>query len=148
MCVRQSGIDHALICLTLFCHNLRVPYTIYPAHVRQSWLRYIYTHRQILKLQKHSPYSAHRVVVCLETFLPHTYSHSSHAFLTSQLCLRPQRWFCLKECSCSLVLHLFGANTAVSKAQCTYSVCYTTNGNTCTHLTEHNGLVSNETYNS
>uniref|UniRef100_A0A673HIQ2 Glycerol-3-phosphate acyltransferase 2, mitochondrial-like n=1 Tax=Sinocyclocheilus rhinocerous TaxID=307959 RepID=A0A673HIQ2_9TELE len=30
VCVRQSGIDHALICLTLFCHNLRVPYTIYP----------------------------------------------------------------------------------------------------------------------
>uniref|UniRef100_A0A671Q7U8 Glycerol-3-phosphate acyltransferase 2, mitochondrial n=1 Tax=Sinocyclocheilus anshuiensis TaxID=1608454 RepID=A0A671Q7U8_9TELE len=41
VCVRQSGIDHALICLTLFCHNLRVPYTIYPAHVRQSWLRSI-----------------------------------------------------------------------------------------------------------
>uniref|UniRef100_A0A671PSR8 Glycerol-3-phosphate acyltransferase 2, mitochondrial-like n=1 Tax=Sinocyclocheilus anshuiensis TaxID=1608454 RepID=A0A671PSR8_9TELE len=32
VCVRQSGIDHALICLTLFCHNLRVPYPIYPAH--------------------------------------------------------------------------------------------------------------------
>uniref|UniRef100_A0A8C1GG68 Glycerol-3-phosphate acyltransferase 2, mitochondrial n=1 Tax=Cyprinus carpio TaxID=7962 RepID=A0A8C1GG68_CYPCA len=41
VCVRQSGIDHALICLTLFCHNLSVPYTIYPAHVRQSWLRSI-----------------------------------------------------------------------------------------------------------
>ncbi|XDV48709.1 hypothetical protein PO909_018088 [Leuciscus waleckii] len=41
VCVRQSGIDHALICLTLFCHNLRVPYTIYPAHVRQTWLRSI-----------------------------------------------------------------------------------------------------------
>ncbi|XP_016087855.1 glycerol-3-phosphate acyltransferase 2, mitochondrial [Sinocyclocheilus grahami] len=41
VCVRQSGIDHALICLTLFCHNLRVPYTIYPAHVRQTCLRSI-----------------------------------------------------------------------------------------------------------
>ncbi|XP_026099971.1 glycerol-3-phosphate acyltransferase 2, mitochondrial [Carassius auratus] len=41
VCVRQSGIDHTLICLTLFCHNLRVPYTIYPAHIRQSWLRSI-----------------------------------------------------------------------------------------------------------
>ncbi|XP_077078828.1 glycerol-3-phosphate acyltransferase 2, mitochondrial isoform X1 [Siphateles boraxobius] len=41
VCVRQSGIDHALVCLTLFCHNLRVPYTIYPAHVRQTWLRSI-----------------------------------------------------------------------------------------------------------
>ncbi|KAG1930932.1 glycerol-3-phosphate acyltransferase 2, mitochondrial [Pimephales promelas] len=41
VCVRQSDIDHALICLTLFCHNLRVPYTIYPAHVRQTWLRSI-----------------------------------------------------------------------------------------------------------
>uniref|UniRef100_A0A8C2J7W0 Glycerol-3-phosphate acyltransferase 2, mitochondrial n=1 Tax=Cyprinus carpio TaxID=7962 RepID=A0A8C2J7W0_CYPCA len=41
VCVRQSGIDQALICLTLFCHNLRVPYTIYPAHVRQTWLRSI-----------------------------------------------------------------------------------------------------------
>ncbi|XP_073765669.1 glycerol-3-phosphate acyltransferase 2, mitochondrial isoform X7 [Danio rerio] len=41
VCVRQSSIDHALICLTLFCHNLRVPYTIFPAHVRQTWLRSI-----------------------------------------------------------------------------------------------------------
>uniref|UniRef100_A0A8C1U621 Glycerol-3-phosphate acyltransferase 2, mitochondrial n=1 Tax=Cyprinus carpio TaxID=7962 RepID=A0A8C1U621_CYPCA len=41
VCVRQSGIDQALICLTLFCHNLRVPYTIYPAHFRQTWLRSI-----------------------------------------------------------------------------------------------------------
>ncbi|XP_067249920.1 glycerol-3-phosphate acyltransferase 2, mitochondrial [Chanodichthys erythropterus] len=41
VCVRQSSIDQALICLTLFCHNLRVPYTIYPNHVRQTWLRSI-----------------------------------------------------------------------------------------------------------
>ncbi|KAK2898847.1 hypothetical protein Q8A67_010265 [Cirrhinus molitorella] len=41
VCVRQSSIDHILICLSLFCHNLRVPYTIYPAHVRQNWLRSI-----------------------------------------------------------------------------------------------------------
>ncbi|KAL1269540.1 hypothetical protein QQF64_031829, partial [Cirrhinus molitorella] len=41
VCVRQSSIDHILICLSLFCHNLRVPYTIYPAHVRQNWLRMV-----------------------------------------------------------------------------------------------------------
>ncbi|KAI2661460.1 Glycerol-3-phosphate acyltransferase 1, mitochondrial [Labeo rohita] len=41
VCVQQSSIDHILICLTLFCHNLRVPYTIYPAYVRQTWLRSI-----------------------------------------------------------------------------------------------------------
>ncbi|XP_051508823.1 glycerol-3-phosphate acyltransferase 2, mitochondrial-like [Myxocyprinus asiaticus] len=41
VCVRQSAVDHALICLTLFCHNLRVPYTLYPSKVRQTWLRVI-----------------------------------------------------------------------------------------------------------
>lgn len=41
VCVRQSAVDHALICLTLFCHNLRVPYTLYPAQIRPTWLRSI-----------------------------------------------------------------------------------------------------------
>nr|XP_055023396.1 glycerol-3-phosphate acyltransferase 2, mitochondrial isoform X5 [Misgurnus anguillicaudatus] len=41
VCVRQSAVDQALICLALFCHNLRVPYTLYPAHIRPTWLRSI-----------------------------------------------------------------------------------------------------------
>ncbi|XP_055023393.2 glycerol-3-phosphate acyltransferase 2, mitochondrial isoform X2 [Misgurnus anguillicaudatus] len=41
VCVRQSAVDQALICLALFCHNLRVPYILYPAHIRPTWLRSI-----------------------------------------------------------------------------------------------------------
>ncbi|TRY55488.1 hypothetical protein DNTS_027875 [Danionella cerebrum] len=41
VCFRQSSFDSALICLNLFCNNLRVPYTIYPAHIQQTWLRSI-----------------------------------------------------------------------------------------------------------
>ncbi|XP_061586236.1 glycerol-3-phosphate acyltransferase 2, mitochondrial [Cololabis saira] len=37
--LRQSYMDCALIPLVLFCHNLRVPYTVCPLHVNNSFLR-------------------------------------------------------------------------------------------------------------
>ncbi|KAM4577507.1 glycerol-3-phosphate acyltransferase 2, mitochondrial [Odontesthes bonariensis] len=37
--VRQSAMDCALIPLVLFCHNLRVPYTVCPLHISSSFLR-------------------------------------------------------------------------------------------------------------
>uniref|UniRef100_A0A8C7Y3J6 Glycerol-3-phosphate acyltransferase 2, mitochondrial n=1 Tax=Oryzias sinensis TaxID=183150 RepID=A0A8C7Y3J6_9TELE len=37
--LRQSSVDCALIPLVLFCHNLRVPYTICPLHVNSPFLR-------------------------------------------------------------------------------------------------------------
>ncbi|KAK9522977.1 hypothetical protein VZT92_019410 [Zoarces viviparus] len=39
--VRQSAVDCALIPLVLFCHNLRVPYTVCPLHIRSSFIRSI-----------------------------------------------------------------------------------------------------------
>ncbi|XP_074495436.1 glycerol-3-phosphate acyltransferase 2, mitochondrial isoform X1 [Sebastes fasciatus] len=39
--VRQSVMDCALIPLVLFCHNLRVPYTVCPLHINSSSLRSI-----------------------------------------------------------------------------------------------------------
>ncbi|XP_026178326.1 glycerol-3-phosphate acyltransferase 2, mitochondrial [Mastacembelus armatus] len=37
--VRQSIMDYALIPLVLFCHNLRVPYTVCPLQINSSLLR-------------------------------------------------------------------------------------------------------------
>ncbi|XP_034397131.1 glycerol-3-phosphate acyltransferase 2, mitochondrial [Cyclopterus lumpus] len=37
--VRQSAADCALIPLVLFCHNLRVPYTVCPLHITSSFIR-------------------------------------------------------------------------------------------------------------
>ncbi|XP_069563869.1 glycerol-3-phosphate acyltransferase 2, mitochondrial [Brachyistius frenatus] len=39
--VRQSSLDCALIPLVLFCHHLRVPYTVCPLHINSSFLRSI-----------------------------------------------------------------------------------------------------------
>ncbi|CAJ1069119.1 glycerol-3-phosphate acyltransferase 2%2C mitochondrial isoform X2 [Xyrichtys novacula] len=39
--VRQSALDYALIPLVLFCHNLRVPYTVCPLQIKSSFLRSI-----------------------------------------------------------------------------------------------------------
>ncbi|XP_028313093.1 glycerol-3-phosphate acyltransferase 2, mitochondrial isoform X2 [Gouania willdenowi] len=39
--VRQSLVDYALIALTLFCHNVRVPYTFCPLQIKSSILRAI-----------------------------------------------------------------------------------------------------------
>ncbi|XP_068616937.1 glycerol-3-phosphate acyltransferase 2, mitochondrial [Brachionichthys hirsutus] len=39
--VRQSLVDCALISLVLFCHNLTIPYTVYPLHIRSYTLRAI-----------------------------------------------------------------------------------------------------------
>ncbi|XP_031426063.1 glycerol-3-phosphate acyltransferase 2, mitochondrial [Clupea harengus] len=39
--VRQSCLDQALIALVLFCHSLRVPYTITPVQVNNSFIRAI-----------------------------------------------------------------------------------------------------------
>ncbi|XP_033828362.1 glycerol-3-phosphate acyltransferase 2, mitochondrial [Periophthalmus magnuspinnatus] len=39
--VRQSALDCALISLALFCHSLRVPYTICPVKINNSLLRMI-----------------------------------------------------------------------------------------------------------
>lgn len=38
---RQSAMDSALVLLVLFCHNLRVPYTICPLKINSSFLRSI-----------------------------------------------------------------------------------------------------------
>ncbi|KAM4615780.1 glycerol-3-phosphate acyltransferase 2, mitochondrial [Polymixia lowei] len=38
--VRQSVVDYALIPLVLFCHNLRVPYTLCPLQINNTWLRW------------------------------------------------------------------------------------------------------------
>uniref|UniRef100_A0A667WMW9 Glycerol-3-phosphate acyltransferase 2, mitochondrial n=1 Tax=Myripristis murdjan TaxID=586833 RepID=A0A667WMW9_9TELE len=37
--MRQSIMDSALIPLVLFCHNLRVPYTLCPLQINSSWIR-------------------------------------------------------------------------------------------------------------
>ncbi|KAL3062704.1 hypothetical protein OYC64_002493 [Pagothenia borchgrevinki] len=37
----QSVVDCALISLVLFCHSLRVPYTVFPLHVTSSFIRSI-----------------------------------------------------------------------------------------------------------
>ncbi|XP_030621928.1 glycerol-3-phosphate acyltransferase 2, mitochondrial [Chanos chanos] len=37
--VRQSCLDQALISLVLFCHSLRVPYTVYTGQVHRTWFR-------------------------------------------------------------------------------------------------------------
>ncbi|XP_061881603.1 glycerol-3-phosphate acyltransferase 2, mitochondrial isoform X1 [Entelurus aequoreus] len=39
--VRQSIMDSALLSLALFCNNLRVPYTIFPVRINNSFLRSI-----------------------------------------------------------------------------------------------------------
>ncbi|XP_077943251.1 glycerol-3-phosphate acyltransferase 2, mitochondrial isoform X1 [Gasterosteus aculeatus] len=39
--VRQCAADFALIPLVLFCHNLRVPYTVCPLHIKSSFIRSI-----------------------------------------------------------------------------------------------------------
>ncbi|XP_059194204.1 glycerol-3-phosphate acyltransferase 2, mitochondrial isoform X2 [Centropristis striata] len=39
--VRQSIVDYALVPLVLFCHNLRVPYTVCPLHINGSFIRSI-----------------------------------------------------------------------------------------------------------
>uniref|UniRef100_A0A3Q1I1S4 Glycerol-3-phosphate acyltransferase 2, mitochondrial n=1 Tax=Acanthochromis polyacanthus TaxID=80966 RepID=A0A3Q1I1S4_9TELE len=41
--MRQSIMDCALIPLVLFCHNLRVPYTVYPLQINSSSLRYTHS---------------------------------------------------------------------------------------------------------
>ncbi|KAG9354855.1 hypothetical protein JZ751_001568, partial [Albula glossodonta] len=37
--ILQCGLDYALIPLVLFCHNLRVPYTVYHLQLGNTWLR-------------------------------------------------------------------------------------------------------------
>ncbi|KAM9742932.1 glycerol-3-phosphate acyltransferase 2, mitochondrial isoform 1-T2 [Menidia menidia] len=37
--VRQNAMDYALIPLVLFCHSLRVPYTVCPLHITSPFLR-------------------------------------------------------------------------------------------------------------
>ncbi|CAB1322114.1 unnamed protein product [Coregonus sp. 'balchen'] len=39
VCVPQSIVDYALIPLVLFCHNLRVPYTLCHLQIHNYWLR-------------------------------------------------------------------------------------------------------------
>ncbi|KAK5870970.1 hypothetical protein PBY51_003874 [Eleginops maclovinus] len=39
--VHQSVVDCALIPLVLFCHSLRVPYTVFPLHIKSSFIRSI-----------------------------------------------------------------------------------------------------------
>ncbi|KAM6964829.1 glycerol-3-phosphate acyltransferase 2, mitochondrial [Aplochiton taeniatus] len=39
VCMRHSIIDATLIPLVLFCHNLRVPYTLCPQQIHSPWLR-------------------------------------------------------------------------------------------------------------
>ncbi|XP_076845095.1 glycerol-3-phosphate acyltransferase 2, mitochondrial, partial [Brachyhypopomus gauderio] len=51
--IRQSILDQALIALTLFCHNLRVPYCIYPAGVRSSCVRGVLRRLGVVFLPHH-----------------------------------------------------------------------------------------------
>ncbi|XP_064882799.1 glycerol-3-phosphate acyltransferase 2, mitochondrial isoform X2 [Oncorhynchus nerka] len=39
VCVPQSIVDYALIPLVLFCHNLRVPYTLCHLQIHNNWFR-------------------------------------------------------------------------------------------------------------
>ncbi|KAI4890520.1 hypothetical protein NFI96_010035, partial [Prochilodus magdalenae] len=52
--VRQSALDQALISLTLFCHNLRVPYSVCPVQVRHGWIRAVLQKLGIILLPRHT----------------------------------------------------------------------------------------------
>ncbi|KAJ8005772.1 hypothetical protein DPEC_G00121360 [Dallia pectoralis] len=39
--VPQSILDYAIIPVVLFCHNLRVPYTLCPRQIHNTWLRWV-----------------------------------------------------------------------------------------------------------
>ncbi|KAK1787095.1 hypothetical protein P4O66_017470, partial [Electrophorus voltai] len=51
--IRQSLLDQALIILTLFCHNLAVPYSVYPATVRSRCMRAVLRRLGIIFLPSH-----------------------------------------------------------------------------------------------
>ncbi|XP_068166910.1 glycerol-3-phosphate acyltransferase 2, mitochondrial [Antennarius striatus] len=53
--VRQSPVDCALISLALFCHNLRIPYTVYPLQVHSCSLRAILQRIGVVLLPPSSP---------------------------------------------------------------------------------------------
>ncbi|KAI5622092.1 glycerol-3-phosphate acyltransferase 2, mitochondrial, partial [Silurus asotus] len=52
--IRQGAVDQALISLTLLCHNLKLPYSIYPAPVHNSWLRVILQKLGVIFLPDHA----------------------------------------------------------------------------------------------
>ncbi|XP_060738501.1 glycerol-3-phosphate acyltransferase 2, mitochondrial [Tachysurus vachellii] len=52
--IRQNVVDQALISLTLLCHNLKVPYSVYPAHVHNRWMRVILQQLGIIFLPDHA----------------------------------------------------------------------------------------------
>ncbi|XP_062854763.1 glycerol-3-phosphate acyltransferase 2, mitochondrial isoform X3 [Trichomycterus rosablanca] len=52
--VHQSAVDQALISLTLLSHNLRVPYSIYPARVHSTWMRVILQNLGTIFLPDHA----------------------------------------------------------------------------------------------
>ncbi|XP_034162914.2 glycerol-3-phosphate acyltransferase 2, mitochondrial isoform X1 [Pangasianodon hypophthalmus] len=52
--IRQGAVDQALISLTLLCHNLRVPYSVYPARVHNGWMRVILQKLGVIFLPDHA----------------------------------------------------------------------------------------------
>ncbi|KAK3539895.1 hypothetical protein QTP70_015763, partial [Hemibagrus guttatus] len=52
--VRQGAVDQALISLTLLCHNLKVPYSVYPSRVHNRWMRVILQKLGIIFLPDHA----------------------------------------------------------------------------------------------
>ncbi|KAM8886570.1 glycerol-3-phosphate acyltransferase 2, mitochondrial isoform 2-T6 [Spinachia spinachia] len=52
---RQSVADCALLPLVLFCHNLRVPYTVCPLHIKSSFIRSILQKVGVVLLPSSAP---------------------------------------------------------------------------------------------
>ncbi|XP_037391938.1 glycerol-3-phosphate acyltransferase 2, mitochondrial isoform X1 [Pygocentrus nattereri] len=52
--IRQSALDQALISLTLFFHNLRVPYSVCPVQVRHGWIRAVLQKLGVILLPQHA----------------------------------------------------------------------------------------------
>ncbi|XP_049341614.1 glycerol-3-phosphate acyltransferase 2, mitochondrial isoform X3 [Astyanax mexicanus] len=51
--IRQSAFDQALICLALFFHNLRVPYSVCPVQVQHGWRRAVLQKLGVILLPRH-----------------------------------------------------------------------------------------------
>ncbi|XP_036435603.1 glycerol-3-phosphate acyltransferase 2, mitochondrial [Colossoma macropomum] len=52
--IHQSALDQALISLTLFFHNLRVPYSICPVQVQHGWIRAVLRKLGVILLPQHA----------------------------------------------------------------------------------------------
>lgn len=102
--LRQSMVDCALIPLVLFCHNLRVPYTICPLHVNSPFLRYALTHSNPQKrLLGKASCTQTLLILCLCGIGCHSYDCSSQVWRArTGLGAEMQKFFGVSE-----VLHIF-----------------------------------------